>query len=257
MFESIVLGIVQGIFEWLPISSQGNLVLLMVGVFKIGAIQALKYSIFLHIGTLLAVIVYFYKDIVRIIKQWKKEKELISFLIVSTIITGIIGYPLLKLITNFSFRGELLLGLIGLSLIFTGLFQKTAHKQRKYEKRKLTIKHSIILGIVQGLAVIPGISRSGITVSVFLLKKYNPRQALYLSFLMSIPIIFIGSIFLPIIDGFPKLPVGNLIAGLVFSFIFGLITIRILLKLAQKIKFWLFCVIIGFLAFLPLLVALV
>lgn len=265
MFESVVLGTVQGIFEWLPISSQGNLVLLMVGVFKIGAIQAFKYSIFLHIGTFLSVLVYFRKDIIKILgnlKKYKpefkdKENGLISFLIISTIITGIIGYPLLKLFSNFTIRGELFLGLIGLALIFTGVLQKFAHKEKSYKKKRLTLKDSIVLGIVQGLAVIPGISRSGITISAFLLKKYNPKQGLYLSFLMSIPIMFIGSIFLPFIQGVPKIPAINLILGLLFSFIFGLITIKILLSLAQKLKFWLFTIVIGVLAFLPLIFSLV
>lgn len=262
MLESIILGIVQGIFEWLPISSQGNLVLLMVGFFKIGAVEALRYSIFLHIGTFLAVLVYFRKDIIEIIGRLKnykaefKEKKngLISFLVISTLITGIIGYPLYKLLSNLNLRGEFFLGLIGLALIFTGILQKIAIKKAIPKERMLTLKDSIILGIVQGVSVIPGISRSGITISTFLLKRYNPKQGLYLSFLMSAPILFASSVFLPIIEGFPKIPALNLILGLLFSFIFGLITIKILLQLAQKIRFWGFCVIIGLLALLPLII---
>lgn len=261
MLESIILGIVQGIFEWLPISSQGNLVLLMVGFFKIGAAEALKYSIFLHLGTLLAVIVYFHKDIIKLFKRLKnykpefKEKHngLISFLIVSTLITGLIGYPLFKLIMNFEFRGEIFLGLIGLALIFTGLFQKFS-KPREYKEKMLTLKDSILLGILQGLAIIPGISRSGITISTFLLRRYNPKQGLYLSFLMSIPVLFVGGIFLTITEGLPEIALSNLFLGLLFSFIFGLITIKILLALAQKIRFWGFCFVIGILALLPLII---
>lgn len=262
MVESIILGAVQGIFEWLPISSQGNLILLMVGFFKIGAAEAVKYSIFLHLGTLFAVVVYFWKDIVKIIKNLKtykpefKEKHngLISFLVVSTIISGIIGYPLFKVISDFSFRGEFFLGLIGLALIITGILQKVAFRKKIQEEKMLTLKDSIILGIVQGISVIPGISRSGITISFFLLKRYSGKQGLYLSFLMSIPILFAGSVFLPLLDGLPDLPAINLISGLVFSFIFGIITIKILLELAQKIRFWGFCIIIGILAFLPLII---
>ena len=106
MIESIILGTVQGIFEWLPISSQGNLVLLMVGFFDIGIKTALNYSIFLHFGTFLAVLIYFWDDVVKILKRLKKyrprfsdeEDALISFLIISTILTGLIGYPIFKLI---------------------------------------------------------------------------------------------------------------------------------------------------------------
>ncbi|MBU3923121.1 undecaprenyl-diphosphate phosphatase [Patescibacteria group bacterium] len=263
MLESIILGIVQGIFEWLPISSQGNLVLIMVGFFNIGIETAVKYSIFLHFGTLLAVLVYFKKDIINILKNLKefkfkfenKQNGLISFLIVSTVITFIIGFPLYKLISNFSFRGEFFLGLIGIGLIITGLLQKFAHKSKIKEKRLLTLKDSVLLGVVQGLAVIPGISRSGITISTFLFKKYSAKQGLYLSFLMSIPVL-LGGIVLPILDGFPNLPFINLFLGLIFSFIFGLITIKILMQLAQKIRFWLFAIIIGILAFVPLVFSL-
>ena len=70
---------------------------------------------------------------------------------------------------------------------------------------------------------------------------------------MSIPVGFVGGVFLPMIDGLPQVPVSNLILGLIFSFIFGLITIKILLNLAQKIRFWFFCVVIGILALLPLI----
>jgi len=262
MLESIILGTVQGIFEWLPISSQGNLVLLMVGVFKIGAEQALKYSIFLHLGTLLAVMVYFYKDIIKILNRLKnyqprfekKEDGLISFLIVSTIITGLIGYPLFKLIANFEFRGEVFLAMVGLALIFTGLFQKLVAKQKEYKEKRLTLKDSLLLGVLQGLSIIPGVSRSGITISTFLLRRYNPKQGLYLSFLMSIPVLFAGGIFLTISEGLPKIAPINLVGALLFSFVFGIITIKILLDLAQRIKFWGFCIVVGVLALLPLII---
>jgi len=264
MIESIILGTAQGIFEWLPISSQGNLILLMVGFFNISIGIAIKYSIFLHLGTFLAVLVYFKKDIIEIFKNLKKykigfdqkENGLISFLIISTLVTGIIGFPLLKLISSFSFKGEIFLGLIGLALIFTGLLQKISFKKEIKDKKRLNLKDSVLLGIFQGLAIIPGISRSGITVSAFLLKKYTGKQSLHLSFLMSIPVLFLGGVFLPIIDGFPNLPILHLILGLIFSFIFGLLTIKILMQIAEKMRFWLFAIIIGVLAFLPLIFSL-
>jgi undecaprenyl-diphosphatase len=262
MIESIILGTIQGIFEWLPISSQGNLVLLMVGFLDIGFKTALNYAIFLHFGTFLAVLIYFWEDVIQIIKRLKKyrprfddeDDALISFLIISTILTGIIGYPIFKLIADFNFRGEIFLGLVGLALIFTGVLQKYANKKKKRKENKLTLKDSILFGILQGLALIPGVSRSGITVSAFLLRGYHPRRSLRLSFLMSIPVLFVGSIFLPIVEGFPDgIEPANLILGLIFAFIFGLITIKILLEIARKVKFWLFCVIIGLLALLPMI----
>ncbi len=262
MFEPIILGTIQGIFEWLPISSQGNLILVMVGIFGIGITVALKYSIFLHFGTFLAVLVYFRKDVIKILSHFKKYKPgfkkrkdgLISFLIISTFITGIVGYPLFKLVSNINIRGEIFIGLIGLALILTGFLQKFSFHKKIKKQKDLNFKDSIILGVLQGLALIPGISRSGITLSGFLLKKYSPKQSLYLSFLMSIPVLFIGSVFIPLSEGFPQIEITSLILGLAFSFIFGILTIKILLSLAQKIKFWTFCVFIGVLALVPFII---
>ncbi|MBD3282604.1 MAG: UDP-diphosphatase [Candidatus Portnoybacteria bacterium] len=262
MIESIILGSIQGIFEWLPISSQGNLVLLMIGLFKIGAVEAFKYSVFLHLGTFLAVLVYFRKEIIDILKHLPKyslgfkdkKSGLISFLVVSTLVTVVIGFPLYRAFSSFSFRGEVFLGLVGLALIVSGLLQRYSHRKKVKEERMLSFRDSLILGFFQGLAIIPGISRSGITVSAFLLKRYSPKQSLHLSFLMSIPVLFGGGIFLPLVDGLPDINIINLFLGLLFSFIFGLITIKILLELAKKIRFWLFCVVIGFLAFIPLII---
>ena len=262
MFEPIILGTIQGIFEWLPISSQGNLIIVMVEIFGIGITSALKYSIFLHFGTFLAVLVYFRKDVIKILSNLKKYKPgfkkredgLISFLIISTFITGIIGYPLFKFVSNINIRGEIFIGLIGLALIFTGFLQKFSFHKKIKKQKNLNFKDSIILGTLQGLALIPGISRSGITVSGFLLKRYSPKQSLRLSFLMSIPVLFIGSIFIPLTEGFPQMETANLILGLVFAFIFGILTIKILLNLAQKIKFWVFCIFIGILALIPFIV---
>ncbi len=264
MVESIILGVIQGVFEWLPISSQGNLVLVMVGVFGIGIVSAFKYSIFLHLGTFLAVLVYFRKDVVKIIARLRKYKPgfkrkkdgLISFLIVATVITGIIGYPLYKLVINLNLPGEIFIGLIGIALIITGLLQKVSLNKKIKTERRLNFKDSILLGVLQGLAIIPGISRSGITISGFLFRRYSPKQGLHLSFLMSIPVLFVGSVFMPLIQGFPEVNVVNLILGLGFAFIFGILTIKLLLTLAQKIRFWIFCIFIGGLALVPFLVSL-
>ncbi len=262
MTESIILGTIQGIFEWLPISSQGNLVLVMVGIFGIGTTTAFKYSIFLHFGTFLAVLVYFRKDVLKIVARLPKYKPefkdrkngLISFLIISTVITGVIGYPIFIFVSDLNIRGEIFLGLIGLALIITGILQKFSFKEKIKKEKDLNLKDSIILGILQGLAIIPGISRAGITISGFLFKKYSPKQGLHLSFLMSIPVLFIGSIFMPITRGFPEIELANLVLGLMFAFIFGLLTIKILLSLAQRIKFWGFCIFIGLLALIPFLI---
>lgn len=262
MLESIVFGIIQGVFEWLPISSQGNLVLLMIGAFNYSTQKALHLSIFLHTGTLLAILIYFKEDIKKIILSLKNykpgfressENNLLSFLFVSTIITGLIGYPLFKLLMASTFSGEIFIALVGVGLIFTGIFQKIAPQKELKTKKNLSLKDSLLLGIVQGFSVIPGISRSGITIATFLFRGYKSEEALRLSFLMSIPVVLAAEIGLGIIKGLPEISIFQGILGLFFAFLFGLLTIHLLIGLARKIKFWIFCIVIGVIALLPLM----
>ncbi len=262
--EPIVFGILQGIFEWLPISSQGNLVLLMMGFFGYSIKNALNFSIFLHTGTLLAAAIYFrneIKDIFLNLKNYKldfktRENKLTSFLLISTIFTGLIGFILYKFLIFSAFTGELFLALIGIALIFTGIIQKFSKSKETKTQENLNLKDSILVGLFQGLSVIPGISRSGITISYFLFRNYKAEDSLKLSFLMSIPTVFIAEIGLQILNNFPTNILYSFL-GLIFSFIFGLISIHALLKLAKKIKFWIFCFLIGFLALLPLIFSLI
>jgi undecaprenyl-diphosphatase len=258
-FEGIVFGIIQGIFEWLPISSQGNLVFLMIALFGYSANEALKFSIFLHTGTLLSVIVYFRKDVKKILSNlrnyrfnFEKDNGLITFLIISTTLTVLVGYPIYKLLAVSSLPGEIFIGIVGIALIITGIIQRFSKAKGLKSEKDLGFKDSIILGIAQGLSIIPGISRSGITISSFLLRGYNSEDSLRLSFLMSIPAILIAEIGLGLFESLPKVNLIDSIAGLGFSFIFGLLLIGILIRIARKIKFWIFCVVIGIIALIPL-----
>jgi undecaprenyl-diphosphatase len=258
MLEIIFFGLLQGLFEWLPISSQGNIVLLMVSFFGFNAEQAVNLAIFLHTGTMLSAIIYFRKELIELIKSLKKFKpefneeknSLISFLLISTFLTGLIGFPLYLFISDLSIQGELFIVLIGLALIFSGLIQKIT-ENKKNEFKKLNLFDSILLGLMQGLAVIPGISRSGITVSGMLLRNYNSEQALKYSFLMSIPAVFAAEIGLGLIKGLPVINLTEALIGLTASFLTGLISIHLLLKLSKKIKFWKFCILIGLISLIP------
>ncbi|HDT11974.1 MAG TPA: undecaprenyl-diphosphate phosphatase, partial [bacterium] len=136
LLDSVIFGILQGIFEWLPISSQGNLLLVMIGVAGIDTLNALNLAIFLHTGTLFSVIVYFRNDIINLLKSlrtyrpgYSQEKDsIITFLLVSTIITGALGFFLYKSIRMAALSGEAFLGLVGFALIITGIIQKISEK---------------------------------------------------------------------------------------------------------------------------------
>ncbi len=257
MFEGIIFGIVQGVAEWLPVSSEGVVVLIKTNFFAGGGIEdMIKFALFLHLGTALAATVYFRKDVIEVFKTLfkyknatRENKNIFNFLFISTLISGILGLILLKMLTGaqdiIGRSSEIVNFTIGALLLITAYLQfkrKNAVTIRTSDDIKMS--DSILLGVVQGFAVLPGLSRSGLTVSTLLLKKFDEEHALRLSFLMSIPIVFAGNILLNI-KGF-SLTTENFL-GFFFSFVFGLATIHILLRVAKKINFAYFVLIFGIL----------
>ena len=262
VLDAVIFGIMQGIFEWLPISSQGNLVLAMVGLFGYDAATALNYAIFLHLGTVFAAIVYFRKEIMILLKSLKtyrikstdENHRTVNFLVIATIITGALGLLVYLFMGRLNLRGEVFIALVGLGLIFTGLVQKFIKVRGHNDYKNLSWFDSVLLGVVQAFSAIPGISRSGITTSALLFRNYNADTALALSFLMSIPAVLGAEIGLAVMTGgFAFASPDKMIVGLIFSFAFGLLSIHVLMKIARKIKFWLFCIVLGLISFVPLI----
>jgi len=254
--EALILGIIQGISEWLPISSEGMTSLVMINFFGKSLAEALPISIWLHVGTMLAAIVFFRKDIIGILRnipRYAKRQSLeknvnatMTFLIISTILTGIIGLPLILFAVGFTdFSGKAATALIGAFLIITGILQRKAAGREELLKR-IGNTDSIIVGIAQGFSALPGISRSGITVSVLLLRKFDAERALRLSFLMSIPAVLAAEVGLLLMDMI-VFDVNSL-AAIVSSFVFGLLTISALFKVAKRINFSWFCIVLGVLS---------
>ena len=253
-FQAIVLGIIQGITEWLPISSQAMVFLVGRLFFDIAHTEALKISIWLHSGTLLAVVVYFWKDIVRILgsifkKNSSEDKKLFSFLVLSTIVTGVIAVPLLFFLfwievpeVYEKLFEALFTIIIGLFLIIVAFLQKKTEKLKHSEQTTpLTTKNSVIVGIAQGFAALPGFSRSGLTIATLLAQKYSLKDTFYLSFLMSIPVVFLAQIALPIIGKIIKEDfaiTSQLLIGALTAAIVGFISIKVLLQFAQRVNFF-------------------
>lgn len=246
MLEAIITGIVQGVAEWLPVSSEGMIALLATNLF--GAVELetiVEQALFLHLGTLLAAVVYFRRDVWRLLKtllQYRKgdreDKALLQFLIIATIISGIVGLILLKLatlaFTDFALTGQAITLLVGLMLLVTAVLQLKARKGGLRTLSSLTLSDTILLGVVQGFAALPGLSRSGLTVAALLLRKFDDQSALRLSFLLSIPIVLAGNVFLNFNSS--VLTLSHLVS-LLFAFAFGLLTIDILIKVARRINF--------------------
>ncbi|NCP72451.1 undecaprenyl-diphosphate phosphatase [archaeon] len=261
----IIIGILQGVVEWLPISSQGNLMVYLSNVLNLSSQLSLNYSILLHIGTLLAAIVYFYKEIKSLltvknisllfkynfkllkIKESNLDKDFsyLRFIFITVIVTLLISGPIYFLISDGinNFNILLINLIIGLLLFITGFLIFFSRKIFS-KKPVLSIKNSFLLGLFQGFSILPGLSRSGLTTSLLLFRGFSPEKAFRISFLVSIPTIFIGEIALLVFNGLFFSP--YILISIVVSFIVGYFTIDLLIKFAKKINFSYFCFILGF-----------
>ena len=235
---------IQGALEWLPVSSRGNVIVFMTNVMGLKAEEILSTSIYLHIGTALAAIIYYQKEVKMIIRREGKEgKALFNFLFISTIMTGMIGLPIYILTESVTKVGETLLIIIGGALILTGIIQKQSGKEGEKDSPK-GFKQALILGIVQGFSAIPGLSRSGLTTSYMLLKGTKTEVAFKLSFIMSIPASIAASIGLVILKGTTSFSSYTIIS-IICSFIVGLLTLKILVTFSKKSQFWKLCIVLG------------
>lgn len=255
MLELIILGAVQGIAEWLPVSSEGLIFLIKTNFFTGGEslVDILKLALFLHFGTFLAALVYFRKDVLYLLKAFfnykkadEKIKSVLNFLIITTIITAVLGFLLLKIIENIKIDTNqtawAITLFIGFLLLITSFLQLRVKDKKEEARGERQVKKadSFILGIVQSLAVLPGLSRSGLTVSTLLIRKIDKSLALKLSFLMSLPVVLGANIILNLDKFVLTWPA---FLGLLSSFVFGLITINLLLKLARRVNFAVFVLI--------------
>ena len=229
----LILGILQGICEFLPISSSGHLVLFS-NIF--GITDSLFVSIVLHVATLLAILVVFKKEICYMISHpFSKESMNI---VIATIPTALIVLILMPII-NQSFTGSFLAVsfLISSILLVAVEYYSKRHKQSK----EFTYKNAIIMGIAQGLAVFPGISRSGTTISAGLFLGGDKENCAKFSFLMSIPVIILSMI-LEIIKIFiyketVSVNIVGIVGAFIFAFVIGILSIKLMIKLTSKLNF--------------------
>ncbi len=241
LLDIIILAFVQGITEWLPISSSGHLV---IAEELLGISTPFYYNILLHVATLAVIFLIFWKDILKILKafaerNWEsKDGKLGIYIILGSIPTAIIGFTFHD--TFQSFFADI--RVVGFALIVTGILLFST----KFAKRKRSFRwyDSIFIGIAQGLAIIPGISRSGSTISTGLLLGLDKRQVTTFSFLLAVPAIIGASIF-----DFSAEPItGLMLFGLILTAIVGYISLKILLRLILQNKFHYFgwyCLTIG------------
>ena len=249
--QAIILGVIQGITEWLPVSSKGN-VSAIAQLMGLPVRDAFSFAVLLHIGTLVAAAVYFRKEIIALLKI--KDKKLTKFIAIALVCTGITALPSYLLLRTILEKESIILFgltvhtqtifmmLLGIFLIITGLLQR---RKKTFDEKNYSGKNAAILGLGQGLTVMPGMSRSGTTVAILLFEKFSPEEAFKISFLLSVPAVLLGELSFGILEG-PQLSTG-LFYGIIAAAIAGFISIHALLKLAEKINFSKFCIALGIL----------
>ena len=197
LIASIIIGLVQGISEWLPISSKTQVLVTSTYLLKLTFQQAYTFGLFMEIGTIIAAAIYFRKDLWSLIQVLLGSKDqhstrLLVYIVVTIIMTGLIGAPIYHYVD--SLQGVALgipLLILGVILIIDALLIrhsriKSAHGSNTRKLQNLGIKDYVLVGIAQGIAALPGVSRSGITTSTLLLLKVEADEAFRLSFITGI-----------------------------------------------------------------------
>ncbi len=248
MYEAVVLGLIQGIAEWLPVSSEGLIVLARIHLFggSESLTETIHLALFLHFGTFLAALIYFHRDVGNLLRALftggrssrRATVKTLRFLVVTTLISGVLGYGLKVGISgleaSLELTGSYVTFGVGVLLLVTAWLQIRIEGDGLKSPGDLTDGDGVLLGLAQALAVLPGLSRSGLTVAALLLRKYEEVQALRLSFLMSLPIVLAGNLILNWDRVFLS---AEALVSLAVSFVCGLLTIHLLLKLARAIPF--------------------
>lgn len=239
MIRYIALGVIQGLTEFLPVSSSAHLVIMQ----KVLGIHGneLAISVILHLGTALALIIFFFKDILKLLGNIRS----LRLVIIVTVITAVIA------IAGKDFFESLFSSTrpVALALITTGIILIFAQRFIGAKRDSLNIKDAIILGLSQGAAIIPGISRSGITISTLLFRKVNIETSFKFSFLASLPAIF-GATLLEAkkIDSASKANFSYLACGFIaslFTGIFALWLLKLILKKAKLHYFGYYCIVLA------------
>mgnify|MGYP000026264968 FL=1 len=252
IIESIVLGIIQGFTEFLPVSSSGHLELakVILGDTSVPE-ESLTFTVVLHFATALSTLVIFRKEVLEIFRglfqlKWNEEAKFSVKIILSMIPAVFVGLLFEEQLAIF-FSGNLLL--VGLMLLLTAVLLLLADKAKSTNK-KVSFSNAILVGVSQAIAMLPGISRSGATISTSVLLGIDRTKAARFSFLMVVPLIF-GKIGKDVLSGdlnFKSSEVITILAGFIAAFVAGLLACKWMISLVKKSKlsyFSLYCAIVG------------
>ena len=255
IIESIVLGLIQGLTEFLPVSSSGHLELAktILGDTSVPE-ESLTFTVVLHFATALSTMVIFRKEIAEIFKgllqfKWNEQTQFSLKIIASMVPAVIVGLLFEEELEAF-FGGKILL--VGAMLLVTAVLLLLADKAKNTDK-KVSFTNAIIIGLSQAIAMLPGISRSGATISTSVLLGVDRTKAARFSFLMVVPLIF-GKVAKDLMSGdisFSNSEFAPLATGFLAAFVSGLLACTWMISLVKKSKlsyFAIYCAIVGVLA---------
>jgi undecaprenyl-diphosphatase len=247
----ILLGVVQGISEWLPISSKTQIILVSTLLLGLTFTQGYTLGLFLEFGTFFAAVVYFWRELLLVFKSLLGRggpygRLLLKFLFVATAITAVMGIIIYKAVESINVGNAVGIPMLilGAVLILDGLFIRYSRNRTVTPKslKELTLRDLILIGFAQGLAAFPGVSRSGVTVSTMLVIGTDTKEAFRLSFLALIPA-SLGATIVTVV--FSKTSLSASLGGLsytmiaialVVTFVVGSVMIRWLLRVAASEK---------------------
>jgi len=250
-FTALLIGLIQGILEWLPVSSSGQTTLVMVDILGIHPEYAITFGLAVHIGTAAAVFARYPKQLVKVadIRTFSDQKK---FFWLTTIISLLCALPILFLLEA-SFDSNLWTGVtitlfIGFALVLTGIFLGRCPKTALKSISSGRLPDYLLVGLAQAFAVLPGVSRSGMTITALLMRKFRETEALTFSFLLSVPVSIASFVYFVAFGEVTQVGMSFLAVAAFSSFVFGYLSMSVLVKIAKNADFSGFCMFFGSLA---------
>ena len=251
---SIILGVVQGVAEWLPISSKTQVLIVSQYLFAFPTAVAFALGLFMEVGSLGSASVYFRREIFSLLK----DRKLLAYLFVVTVVTGVVGVPLFVLserLLQRSYNIGIPMIVLGAFLIFDAIYIRFSRRSPKTGGLKdMSLKHYVAIGLAQGLAALPGVSRSGMTTSTMLFMGVEPKDAFRLSYLAYIPA-SLGAFGATLVfsrdevtTAITTIDSGGIAIAIVTAGLVGLATISLLLRFAKKNNIYVVTLVLGILA---------
>ncbi|WP_135824580.1 undecaprenyl-diphosphate phosphatase [Halorussus ruber] len=278
---AVVAGALQGVFEWLPISSEGNITVFLTALGS-SPEAAVQFSLFLHAGTALSATVYYrdeLREVLGALPTWRprsafdpgepaapsggsaasnstgrprtaSERPTLSFLGVATLASGVVGiaaYETLDHVVS-ALTGGAFVALVGVLLVLTGVLQRVADDFEFGGRESPDLIDAVLVGALQGLAILPGVSRSGTTASALLFRGHDGPSSFRLSFLLSIPAALGAGVLVLLDTGIPSVAPTEAALALGTAAVVGYLTIDALMRVVERVPFWGVCIGLGALA---------